>query len=158
MVRFMWSAMTDGGRTPCQTDACNGFVTPEPAHYPMSFRVHQNGVKLTFDEPLDADSVQDIQNLFAQQWNYKYSNAYGSPEFSVKSPDQEGHDILTVKSAHLLNGGKTPLLKSRHRPGYDRLRTAAQGASLQPVELNIFMTALHLDKPFTIFYYKNPVA
>ena len=76
----------------------------------MSFRVHQNVIKLTFDEPLDAGSVHDIQNLFAQQWNYKYSTHTDRRALS-QSPDQ-GHDILTVKSAHVLDGGKTPLLKS----------------------------------------------
>ena len=30
-----------------------------------------------------------------------------------------------------------------------------KSASLQPVELNIFMTALHLDKPFTAFATKK---
>ena len=145
----------DGWGTYAVSDGCLQRIryTGKPAHYPMSFRVHQNGVKLTFDEPLDAGSVQDIQNLFAQQWNYKYSNAYGSPEFSVKSPDQEGHDILTVKSAHLLDGGKTLFVEI---PDIDPAMTvhvygSLKSASLQPVELNIFMTALHLDKPFTAF-------
>ena len=145
----------DGWGTYAVSDGCLQRIryTGKPAHYPMSFRVHQNGIKLTFDEPLDAGSVHDIQNLFAQQWNYKYSNAYGSPEFSVKSPDQEGHDILTVKSAHLLDGGKTLFVEI---PDIDPAMTVhvygnLKSASLQPVELNIFMTALHLDKPFTAF-------
>ncbi len=145
----------DGWGTYAVSDGCLQRIryTGEPSYYPVAFRTYQNGVKLTFAEPLDPIAIQDVQNLFAQQWNYKYSNAYGSPEFSVKSPDQEGHDVLTVKSAHLLDDGKTLFVEI---PNIEPAMTVhvygqLKSARLKPVELNIFMTALHLEKPFTAF-------
>ena len=99
----------DGWGTYAVSDGCLQRLryTGEPVFYPQSFRVYENGVRLTFTERIDEESAQNIENFLAKQWNYKYSNAYGSPEFSVKYPDKQGHDILTVKSAHLLEEGKT---------------------------------------------------
>ena len=59
---------------------------------------YKNGIKLTF-EKLISSIAETSKTFFAQQWNYKYSNAYGSPEYSVKNFKREGHDVLTVKAS-----------------------------------------------------------
>ena len=145
----------DGWGTYAVSDGCLQRIryTGQPAYYPVAFRTYQNGVKLTYAEPFDEASARDVANLFVQQWNYKYSNAYGSPEFSVKSPDQEGHDVLTVKSAHLLDDRKTLFIELPHLAPAMTIHVYGQlkSADLKSVELNIFMTALHLEKPFTAF-------
>ena len=140
--------------------ACSDFATGQPVYYPETFRTYKNGIKLTFAEKLDKSTAENIKNLFAQQWNYKYSNAYGSPEYSVKNPNREGHDVLTVKASYYLDSGKTLFVEI---PDIDPAMTIHLFEILKEqlhnrFDLNIFMTALHLEKPFTQFpgYQKPP--
>jgi azurin len=73
---------------------------------PKAIHSHDNGVRLEFAEPLNAADVKDGR-FFAQQWNYRIGPAYGSDEYSVRFPGTRGHDVLEVKSAHVLDGGRT---------------------------------------------------
>ena len=152
----------DGWGTYSVSDGCLQRLryTGQPVYYPETFRTYKNGIKLTFAEKLDKSTAENIKNLFAQQWNYKYSNAYGSPEYSVKHPNREGHDVLTVKSSHLLDDAKTLFVEiSDIDPAMTiHLFGNLKGAAAQSFDLNIFMTALHLEKPFTQFpgYQKPP--
>jgi azurin len=84
--------------------------TGGPAHLPVAFEAHENGVLVKFSDPLGS-AAADAKNHFAQCWNYRYSAGYGSPEFSVRHPDAEGHDPLEITSAHLLDGGKSLFLE-----------------------------------------------
>ena len=87
------------------------------------------------------------KNYFVQQWNYEYSPAYGSLEYSVRQPRQEGHDRLQVSSAKLLPDGKSifleipDILPAMQTHIYGEFATA-EGT----VEVNTFATLLHLDK------------
>lgn len=85
--------------------------TGRPADVPVGFRVHANGLQVTFTRPLDREAAEDVTHWFCQQWNYLYSPAYGSPEFSVRHPGVPGHDPVTVRSAHLLGDGRTVFLE-----------------------------------------------
>ena len=49
--------------------------------------------------------------LFRSQWNYRYAAQYGSKDYSVLNPDQEGHDPVEIRSAKLLPDGKTVFLE-----------------------------------------------
>ena len=42
-----------------------------------------------------------------QRWNYAWTAAYGSPDFSVENPKQQGRDKVTVKQVTLANDGKS---------------------------------------------------
>jgi len=134
--------------------------TGGPVFYPVGFRTYTNGIKLDFDEKLDEKTISDPDNFFVKQWNYIYSNSYGSPEYSVKRHMKEGHDVLTVKSTYLLKDGKSIFIEV---PDIDPAMTVhaygqLKGASQQPFELNTFMTALYLQDDFTGFpgYVKSP--
>ena len=70
---------------------------------PTGFQVHHNGIRIDFSTSLDSKSATNLRNLFAQQWNYEYAPQYGSPEFSQNQPDSLGHDVVPIRSAHLLN-------------------------------------------------------
>lgn len=134
--------------------------TGEPAYYPIGFRTYTNGIRLDFAEELDGKTINDPANFFVKQWNYIYSNSYGSPEYSVKNHMKEGHDVLTVKSTHLLDNGKSLFIEV---PDLDPAMTVhaygqLKSQSQQAFELNIFMTALYLQDAFTDFagYQKDP--
>ncbi len=64
---------------------------------------------LRFSKPLDPNT--DARRFFAQEWSYRYSAAYGSEEYSVRSPESRGHDPLEVTSAHLLENGHALFLE-----------------------------------------------
>ncbi|WP_161604794.1 DUF6797 domain-containing protein [Roseiconus nitratireducens] len=85
--------------------------TGQRCQTPIGFHVHQNGIRIDFAEPLDADVASDVANHFAQCWNYRYSGAYGSPELSTTHPGVAGHDPLRLASAHVLGGGKSLFLE-----------------------------------------------
>lgn len=85
--------------------------TGKPLDIPVAWHVHANGIALTFAEPLDRETAADAGSYAVSQWNYKYSAAYGSKDWSVAHPDQEGHDTLEVRSAKLLDDGKSVFLE-----------------------------------------------
>jgi azurin len=63
---------------------------------PVGFHAHRNGVMVRFAQPVDAAFAQQTSNHFAQAWNYRYSGAYGSSEYSPSHPGVEGHDPLAI--------------------------------------------------------------
>lgn len=85
--------------------------TGHPVQLPVGFRVHSNGVLVKFTEPVDAKVALEASNHFAQVWNYRYSQAYGSPEYSTKHLGMLGHDTLTIRSARVLDEGYSVFLE-----------------------------------------------
>lgn len=77
--------------------------TGQPVRLPQAVHSFQNGVALTFSTDLDADSAIDPGNYFVEQWNYLYSEKYGSPELRPSAPKVTGRDEVVVKSATLLD-------------------------------------------------------
>ena len=75
--------------------------TGRPLDLPLKVTAHENGILLTFTDPLDPTTAEDPDNYRIQRWNYRWSAAYGSPEFKVSSPTQEGRDEVEVISATL---------------------------------------------------------
>ncbi len=127
--------------------------TGKKAYLPKDFHAYENGISVTFTEKLDPETVTDTDRFFAQQWEYVYSKNYGSPEFSVRHPEKEGHDPLGIESVHLLNDNRTLFLEiPAIRPVmqlhlHGRL-AAADGHSFVT---DLFPTLHRLDEPFKAF-------
>ncbi len=85
--------------------------TGKPVNMPTKLHATKQGVELTFTSPLDEASVADTGNWAVEQWNYKWTANYGSPEFSVADPEQKGHDKVELKSAKLLADKRTVWLE-----------------------------------------------
>ena len=66
--------------------------TGKPVHLPTGVGTLKNGLTLTFSDPLDPNSAEDPDNYFAEQWNITYRSEYGSPEFKLSNPKEEGRD------------------------------------------------------------------
>jgi glucose/arabinose dehydrogenase len=79
--------------------------TGKPVYSLRALNVTKTGVRLTFTQPLDPAAATDVQNYSVKRWNYRRTQEYGSPEFSVANPDQKGRDPVDVKSAHLSPDG-----------------------------------------------------
>ena len=75
---------------------------------PVEFHVHKNGIVAHLHHPLDKASAADAGNCAVEQWNYKWTGDYGSPEFSREGPERRRkHDEVEVKKATLSADGKT---------------------------------------------------
>jgi len=148
-----------GWGTYTSDDGCFARVryTGQEYQVPTGFRVHENGVLVKFAQEIDKAMAEDISQHFAQCWNYRYSGAYGSPEYSPSHPGALGHDPLEITSVHVQPDGKSLFLKiPKVQPVNQlhlRIRTNPRGqyASYNPVGdgHDLFITVHHLDDPFT---------
>jgi len=141
----LYVAGTEGWQSYAQEDGCLHRVrlTGKPLVLPMAVEAHANGVVVRFSESIDPASVT-LENTFCQQWNYLYSAGYGSPEFSVREPGRQGHDLVDVKSVRLLPDGRSIFLEvPQMHPVMQfhvhmRLRTASGNAFVPDVYASIF--------------------
>jgi hypothetical protein len=69
--------------------------------------VTAKGVELTFTEPLDAATANDVGSYDVEQWQYRWSKEYGSKDWSVENPTKQGRDMVEIKSAKLSADGRT---------------------------------------------------
>lgn len=144
------SGMTGwGSYTP--DDGCFQRVryTGENVQLPLGFHVYKNGVTVTFAEPVDHTLAEQPESHFAQVWNYRYSSAYGSPEFSTRHFGMRGHDRLEIRSVYVLEDGRTLFLEMPELQPVNQLhlRLHTSGDSAH----DLFTTVHKLDDPFTGF-------
>ena len=102
-----------GWQTAAVRDGCLQRVrhTGEPLHLPVATRVSADGIRITFNTPLDKKAAVDAGNWALEQWNYRWSSTYGSKDWSVKNPAQAGRDPVEVRRAELSADGRTVLLR-----------------------------------------------
>ena len=102
-----------GWQTSALKDGCFQRVryTGKPLDVPIEWHVRRNGLALTFTQLLDKETAEDIGSWGVEHWNYRYAAQYGSKDWSVAHPDQEGHDPVEVRSAKLLPDGRTVFLE-----------------------------------------------
>jgi hypothetical protein len=74
---------------------------------PSELHVKKDGVEVTFTAALDANSAQDPDNYAVEAWNYRWTEAYGSPDFKLSRPAEQGHDRWQVGKVKLLEDKKT---------------------------------------------------
>ena len=99
---------TDGWQSYAQEDGSLQRVrwTGGEMLLPESVETRRNGFILRFNEAIDPRSL-DSKKAFAVQWNYLHSEAYGSPEYSVRNPGITGHDPVEIRSLQALKDGKS---------------------------------------------------
>jgi putative heme-binding domain-containing protein len=106
------SGMTGWG-TYTPDDGCFQRVryTGDPVLIPTGFQAYENGVMLSFSGPVDRAFAGSSKEQFAQCWNYRYSSAYGSSEYSSRHPGVAGHDALAIRSSHVMPDCKSLFLE-----------------------------------------------
>ncbi|MCA9057289.1 MAG: c-type cytochrome, partial [Planctomycetaceae bacterium] len=99
----IYVAGTEGWQSYAQQNGCLQRLryTGRPLSLPTRIEARENGLVIHLNDAVDPASVQ-VANVFCQQWNYLYSGAYGSPEYSVRDSGRQGHDHVPVQSVHLL--------------------------------------------------------
>lgn len=113
---------------------------------PIGIRTHRNGVLLRFSAPVDRSIAGDAASHFAQCWNYRYGDSYGSPEFSPSHYGTVGHDPLAIRSATVLFDGQSLFLEMPDIQPVNQLHLhVAVGGG---VTRDVFATVHALDEPF----------
>jgi azurin/sugar phosphate isomerase/epimerase len=110
---------------------------------PIGFEARDNGVLVRFNEPV---GVPEASTTFAQCWNYLYSAAYGSPEYSLRYADTPGHDLLEIRSVQRLEDGKALFIE------IPQLIPASQVHLHLSTGHDLFVTAHRLGEAFTDFH------
>ena len=106
-----------GWQTRAIRDGCFQRVryTGGAVNLPIRVKTYTNGLKLTFTEELDRETAQNLENYFASQWNYRWTENYGSPDYSVANPQREGRDDVPIVSATLMDDGHAVFLEMPNR-------------------------------------------
>ena len=132
--------------------------TGDPVQIPVGFHTYENGIRVTFAEPIDATIAADAHRQFAQCWNYRYSGAYGSLEYSTTHPGIPGHDSLAIQSAHVLSDGRSLFLEIPELQPVNQLHLRLHvndddTFTCSPAGFghDLFVTVHKLDKPFAEF-------
>lgn len=112
-----------GWTTSAVHDGCFQRVrhTGQPLDMPVGMKGYKNGIALTFSRDLDRDSAQEASNYQLEAWNYKWSAAYGSPEFKPSATGQIGRDEVEIRSSTLLDDNRTVLLELADLQPVDQL-------------------------------------
>ncbi|WP_169978823.1 LamG-like jellyroll fold domain-containing protein [Tautonia rosea] len=85
--------------------------TGRPIHMPTALNVFEDGVLLTFSEPIDEAIASDLKRYRAEQWNYQWSSTYGSFHYSAINPTRIGHDSVPIRSAEFQEDGRSVFLR-----------------------------------------------
>jgi len=110
-----------GWQTSALKDGCIQRVryTGAPLCQPLELSAKKGGIEIAFSSDLDTQAAADPDNYQVEVWNYLWSAAYGSPEFSTREPElkpdamgktgepqfskarigQSQHDTLKVRAA-----------------------------------------------------------
>ena len=130
--------------------------TGDHVQLPIGFHAHENGIILRFSGPVRRDVVSPTNRHFAQAWNYHYSAGYGSAELSPRHSGQPGHDVLAIRSVHVLADGRTVFLEIPDLQPVNQLHLQVNPGVAEPIDL--FATIHKLAPPFTGFpgYHPSP--
>jgi hypothetical protein len=90
--------------------------TGKPVLAPLDFHVRPNGVAITFTCALDESLARDPGSWSLERWNYLYSGAYGSADYSVENPSEKKRDRIEVTAAKLSPDKRTVTLEFPVRP------------------------------------------
>ena len=73
-------------------------ATGKPVHLPLELNTYQEGIDLTFSDPLDPATAENTKNYSISTWELKRSARYGSDHYNTRQ--------LRVASAKLSPNGK----------------------------------------------------
>jgi hypothetical protein len=102
-----------GWQTSGEKDGCLQRIryTGAKLNMPLELNARKDGLLVRFSDPLDAAAAEDVKNYSIEQWNYRYSEQYGSDHWSVADPGRMGHDAVKIASAAASADGRSVLLK-----------------------------------------------
>ena len=72
--------------------------------------VRPEGLGLRFNFELAPTSGRNPASYHLEQWNYHWTSNYGSDQYSVEHPEQQGHDRLKIQEVRLAPDGRSVVL------------------------------------------------
>ena len=99
----------DGWQTAAVRDGCFQRVraTGTPIYLPTDLQIKPTGIELSYSQPLDVATATDINNWRIEQWNYRWTEEYGSEHYFISDPERFGHDPVPINRIELSADGKT---------------------------------------------------
>ena len=85
--------------------------TGKTVNMPTEMHVQKDGIAVTFTNPVDPSIATDSDNYSIEDWNYIWSDDYGSPDVSRDNPKKKGHDTVDIDSLTLSPDKKTLTIK-----------------------------------------------
>ena len=73
--------------------------------------VASDGIRLEFNFALAPEAASDLSRYDLTQWNYAWTKAYGSEQFSIENGTQAGRDKVKIEKAILGNQGRSVFLR-----------------------------------------------
>lgn len=120
--------------------------TGKSMQMPVRFHVHENGVLIEYQEPIDSEVIRSAKSHYAQAWNYRYGPGYGSPELAPSHPNVVGHEAIEITCVHPLDE-KTIFVEMPDLQPVNQLHLLLKVDAGSEQEL--FVTVHKLDQPFT---------
>jgi hypothetical protein len=74
---------------------------------PVAIKTSKTGVTISFTAPLDSASAADKENWSVERWNYRWTGAYGSKDYSVAEPNKAGKDLVLIDSIQISEDKKS---------------------------------------------------
>ena len=110
----LYLAGLKGWQTNATKDGCFQRVrfTGKPIAIPSELHFTDAGIHVGFSAALDEKEATDPQNYTVEQWNYKWSDEYGSAEYKPSEPGAKGHDPVEIKSVKLSADKRTVVLET----------------------------------------------
>lgn len=104
--------------------------------------VAKDSIRLTFNSPVNFQAASNAASYKLEQWNYIFSEKYGSPEMSVANPAKKGRDPVSVKLVNVNNDHRQVIL---HLPGLRpvdqlRLQVNLRSAAGEMVQQDLYIT------------------
>jgi hypothetical protein len=96
--------------------------TGAPLTMQNSLRVTDKGLHIGFTNPVDAKSAGDAENYSIEQYNYRWTEAYGSPDYKVSDPEQKGRDPVEIKSVKVAADNRSVFLEIPGLRPVDQMR------------------------------------
>jgi hypothetical protein len=139
-----------GWQTSAGNDGCFQRVryTGKPVHMPTELKVHKNGILISFSKPVDRKTAGNWENWGIQQWNYRWTGAYGSKDYKVSDPRKTGHDELEVDDVYVATDGKTVFLEVADLQPVMQMKIQYNIATDQGAKLsNAIYNTIHVLRP-----------
>jgi uncharacterized protein DUF6797 len=113
-----------------------------PVVLPSGLQVRHDHLVIAFTTPVDRAAAEEVKNFAIEQWNYRWTKAYGSPDFSVAKPNEHGRDAVAVRRSVLSRDGR---LLSLEVPGLApvmqmKIKLALKSTAGIPMNFTIYNT------------------
>jgi hypothetical protein len=151
----LYVAGLKGWQTRAAKDGCFQRVryTNKPVNMPSELHVQKDGLVINFTSPVDPSTATDPDNYSIEEWNYIWSNAYGSPDVSRDNPKKKGHDTVDVESIKISDDKKSIFIKINDLKPVMQMKTIMKIKAADGSKMN-----WELDNTINIVPGQKPIA